>query len=44
MLRRLLDAIVRAAPTCCGQPMQPGTGIGSVGGWYCVVNPNHTKG
>ncbi len=44
MLRALLATIVRAAPTCCGQPMVPGTGIGATGGWICVVDPTHVRG
>lgn len=34
--------IVHAAPTCCGQPMERATGIGT-NGWYCVVNPMHVR-
>ncbi|MFD0773532.1 hypothetical protein ACFQZ2_06280 [Streptomonospora algeriensis] len=44
MIRALLDAIVRSAPRCCGQPMLPGTGIGAHGGWICQVDATHVQG
>ncbi|MBB4929200.1 hypothetical protein F4561_005598 [Lipingzhangella halophila] len=44
MLRALLSPIIHSAPTCCGQPMLPGTSIGAAGGWICQVDPTHVRG